>query len=246
MPAEMAAQPSDAADLTARLISLREAVENQVKASQELLDSRIKGAGTQREILLDGITVRFDLLQEEIDRRFHDLRDLLDERRDSSQHANTLLQEEMDRRLGTLDKLSVQRYDDLKELMQAGQTSADKAVQAALAAAKEAVTVAQTASEKRLDGVNEFRKTLSDQTATFVPRPEHATELKALAERVTADAARVTAMELRLTSRLDLDQGQATGSDKQIADKRLDTTVVLQIFALLVVAAGVIISIVLR
>jgi phosphopantetheinyl transferase (holo-ACP synthase) len=43
-----------------------------------------------------------------------------------------------------------------------------KAVEAALLAAKEAVIKAELAMEKRFDGVNEFRETLSDQAAQFV------------------------------------------------------------------------------
>lgn len=48
----------------------------------------------------------------------------------------------------------------------------EKAVAAALAAAKEAVVKAEAASEKRFDSVNEFRNTLKDQTATFITRGE--------------------------------------------------------------------------
>ncbi len=48
----------------------------------------------------------------------------------------------------------------------------EKAVAAALAAAKEAVTKAEVAAEKRFDSVNEFRNTLKDQTGTFVTRNE--------------------------------------------------------------------------
>jgi TolA-binding protein len=48
----------------------------------------------------------------------------------------------------------------------------EKAVAAALAAAKEAVAKAEAASEKRFEGVNEFRGTLSDQQRTLMPRAE--------------------------------------------------------------------------
>jgi hypothetical protein len=44
----------------------------------------------------------------------------------------------------------------------------EKAVAAALAAAKEAVIKAEVATEKRLEGVNEFRQSLEDQQKTFV------------------------------------------------------------------------------
>jgi len=43
----------------------------------------------------------------------------------------------------------------------------DRAVATALATAKEATAKADAATETRFEGVNEFRKTLSDQTITF-------------------------------------------------------------------------------
>lgn len=73
--------------------------------------------------------------------------------------------------------------ETLKEHLQALMTEGDrrnqqrfdgqeKAVAAALQAAKEAVTKAETAAEKRFDSVNEFRQQLSDQAASFMPRRE--------------------------------------------------------------------------
>lgn len=57
-----------------------------------------------------------------------------------------------------------------------------KAVEAALLAAKEAVIKAELAMEKRFDGVNEFRETLSDQAAQFVTLAQF-TELKERVDR---------------------------------------------------------------
>lgn len=42
----------------------------------------------------------------------------------------------------------------------------------ALASSKEAVTKAESATEKRFDSVNEFRATLTDQASRFVTRKE--------------------------------------------------------------------------
>lgn len=50
--------------------------------------------------------------------------------------------------------------------------SQEKAVASALAAAKEAVSKAENATEKRFDSVNEFRNTLKDQQGTYVTRSE--------------------------------------------------------------------------
>jgi vacuolar-type H+-ATPase subunit E/Vma4 len=59
----------------------------------------------------------------------------------------------------------------------------ERAVAAALAAEKEAVTKAESAAEKRFDSVNEFRGQLKDQTATFVPRAEMVALLKGVDEK---------------------------------------------------------------
>jgi hypothetical protein len=47
-----------------------------------------------------------------------------------------------------------------------------KAIQDALTAAEKAVVKAEVATEKRFEGVNEFRQTLSDQAANFISRKE--------------------------------------------------------------------------
>jgi hypothetical protein len=67
-----------------------------------------------------------------------------------------------------------------------GQQFADsqKAIEAALSAAKEAVTKAEHASEKRFEGVNEFRSTLADQQRTLMPRTEVEVLFQGLTERV--------------------------------------------------------------
>jgi hypothetical protein len=46
------------------------------------------------------------------------------------------------------------------------------AVGAALRAAEKATDKADAASEKRFEGVNEFRETLKDQQSTFITRTE--------------------------------------------------------------------------
>ena len=59
-----------------------------------------------------------------------------------------------------------------------------KAVAAALEAAKEAVTKAENAAEKRFDSVNEFRNTLKDQQLTLMSRAEAEVRFKAIEEKV--------------------------------------------------------------
>ena len=61
--------------------------------------------------------------------------------------------------------------------MQTALTAAERAVATALLSAEKAVTKAELAADKRFEAVNEFRQTLSDQTATFMPRTEAETRI---------------------------------------------------------------------
>ncbi len=62
----------------------------------------------------------------------------------------------------------------------------DRQVQTAFLAAESAVRKAESATEKRFDGVNEFRKQLADQAATFLPRKEFDVQLGAAIEAIDA------------------------------------------------------------
>lgn len=76
----------------------------------------------------------------------------------------------------------------------------EKATVAALAAAQRAVEKAEIAVEKRLEGMNEFRGTLSDQASMLMPRAEAENRLTTLSERVAA-----------LSSRIDRGEGKGSG-----------------------------------
>lgn len=73
----------------------------------------------------------------------------------------------------------------------------ERAVEAALTSAKEAVLKAETASEKRFEGVNEFRATLADQAATLISRTEVEQVIKALDEKVDAVTGRMDRLDGR-------------------------------------------------
>ena len=73
----------------------------------------------------------------------------------------------------------------------------EKAVVAALAAAKEAVTKAESAAEKRFDSVNEFRASLKDQQATFITRNEVDIRFKSLDDKITANNQQITQLVAR-------------------------------------------------
>jgi len=73
------------------------------------------------------------------------------------------------------ERLNQQRFEALRD------TSA-----AAMLAATTAVTKAEAATEKRLENVNEFRNTLSDQQRNLMPRSEFEALEKALTFRLDA------------------------------------------------------------
>ena len=126
------------------------------------------------------------------------------------------LRELLETRINALDRLLSRRMDD-----------ADKAISAALASAEKAVTKAETSAERRFEAVNEFRKTLSDQASTFIPRGEYDAANAAVADRVNANADRVAALELRLTSRLDRGEGSEAGAAGQRGEQRLNLSQVI-------------------
>lgn len=100
---------------------------------------------------------------------------------------------------------------------------------AALAAADKAIQKSEAAVEKRFDAVNEFRAQLSDQAASFMPRKESDVRMDALIERIDASAERINALQLQISSRLDLTQGQAQGSREATVERRASNSAVIGI-----------------
>ena len=99
--------------------------------------------------------------------------------------------------------------------------------QAALDSADKAIVKSENSSDKRFASVNEFRAQLSDQALTFMPRKESDVRIDAIAEKIEANANRINELQLRLSSRLDLSQGQMTGGREAIMDKRTANGAVL-------------------
>jgi hypothetical protein len=75
--------------------------------------------------------------------------------------------------------------------------SQDDAVKTALISAKEATAKFEAANEKRFEGVNEFRATLSDQAATFISRTEVDQQVKALDDKIDLVTGRMDRLEGR-------------------------------------------------
>src|SRR5678809_79588 len=62
--------------------------------------------------------------------------------------------------------------------------SQDEKTNLAMSSSERATTKAEMAVEKRFESVNEFRKSLSDQTATFLSKSEAEPRFQSLAEKV--------------------------------------------------------------
>jgi hypothetical protein len=98
--------------------------------------------------------------------------------------AEITLREHLETMLVERDKRYEQKFNDTKIAVDAALIAADKAVAAALAGQKEAVTKAEVAAEKRFESVNEFRSTLSDQQRNLMPRVEVEIMMKSVAEKI--------------------------------------------------------------
>ncbi len=85
------------------------------------------------------------------------------------------LKEVLTLKIEALEKLSGQRFEAM-----------DKAVAAALAAAKEAVEVAEKNAEKWRDSANEWRAAMSDKDARLMTRTEVELSIHALNEKITS------------------------------------------------------------
>jgi hypothetical protein len=84
------------------------------------------------------------------------------------------------------DKRYEQRFTSIESATALALSAAKELTKAALDAANAAVTKAEAANEKRLENVNEFRDTLSDQQRTLLPRTEADARLAAISEKVEA------------------------------------------------------------
>ena len=100
------------------------------------------------------------------------------------------------------DAIARERIVALDRRLTEQMAAQDRATQIAMQAAEKAVSKAEAASDKRFDAVNEFRQTLSDQTATFITRKE-----------VEALFAGTNGTLGRLESQANTNTGKASGAD---------------------------------
>jgi len=114
--------------------------------------------------------------------------------------------------LDTLEEFLTSKIKALSEFTSAESRASKEAVSAALAAVKEqsaaamtaaekAINKAELATEKRFEGVNEFRDTLSDQAATFLARTEYISGHKVLEEKMNSLDRRIVGLETEKTTK---------------------------------------------
>lgn len=107
----------------------------------------------------------------------------------------------------------------LRDTFTAQIVSQKEAIGAAIASADKAVAKAETATEKRFESVNEFRKTLDDQSKDMQTKSEANLRFTALEERLT-EAMRGVNSKID-TMRASLDQ-QHDGLEKRLNDLSAD------------------------
>ena len=96
----------------------------------------------------------------------------------------------------------IKRLDQLRSSDQLATTTAltaaEKAVAAALAASDKAVDKSEMAQKVVNEGQNEFRGTLRDQAATFMPRAETESLVRELRGLIAAQSAHISDLRSRL------------------------------------------------
>jgi len=128
--------------------------------------------------------IRNDALRLYTDEGFNALRRSLDQFRDEFHDYIQSLHTEIDR-----------RFLEAAQAVATAANAQQRAIDAALISAEKAVDKANTANEKRFEGVNEFRGQLTDQAATFIARPEYASTIDALGDKVDTLDSRLTGVQ---------------------------------------------------
>lgn len=172
---------------------------------------------TLREHMNQKMNDQRDMLRREIDAALGAVRQQIADLRDSGRLMTADLRDSVHVQAEDHRRMLDERYATQTKALDAAFKAAEQAVAVALSNAEKATVKAETAAERRFESVNEFRRTLSDQTATFIPRVEYDTTRKGLEDKVNALNERANNLELRFTSRLDLASGTSTGERGAIA-----------------------------
>ena len=150
------------------------------------------------------------------------------------------------RRFEDLRTMLDERYATQTKALDAAFKAAEQAVQTALASQEKAVSKAEAAADKRFEAVNEFRQQLADQTSNFPTRLEMSTRLDSITADVNRNTQEIRALELRLTSRLDLMTGGQAGASASRTDQRQNigalTGIIGAVIAVVAIAVTILIA----
>lgn len=141
----------------------------------------------------------------------------------SSAATDVSLREYLMAQINAAEKLSDQRFQAMKEQ-----------VAAAFESSQRAIDKADEATEKRFEGVNEFRAALSDQATRFVTTET----LLSLGEKLEAAIERNRDDLDKLSKRIDLREGEVSGSRLTYGTLAALLAAFATIIGILVVAAN--------
>lgn len=105
------------------------------------------------------------------------------------------LKEYLESLLAAADLRYQQRFESQEQNLATAITAQEKAIGAALSSAERAVAKAENATEKRFEGVNEFRGALEDRDRLNMPRAEAESRLIAISEKTDNNSARIDRLE---------------------------------------------------
>lgn len=134
----------------------------------------------------------------------------------------------LDQRASTLDREFHEHLEQVRHENALAFLNSDKAVQAALASAKEAVQKAEEANRAKFESVNEFRAQLADQAASFMSRVEVQALFAGMSDRVA-----------RAEERLNVGQGQDQGHATAEALRRAGNQQVVSIIGAIIAVVSV-------
>jgi len=127
----------------------------------------------------------------------------------------------------TLRQHTDQRFDDMARLLDERFTSQTKAIDKAL-----------DAVERRFEGVNEFRQTLTDQAATFVRQDVAEARFAQVAEASERKRQQIAQLEIRTAET----GAAASANTASRVERRATTTLVIAVLTLLILALSVYIA----
>lgn len=148
--------------------------------------------------------------------------------------------------------------DTVKEYLDGRITDLDRQVSSDIVHVRETAVAAQRNSQTAIDkveattkdkfeSVNEFRKTLADQSDRMMPRVECDARLSALSEKMDiASSKSVERLELvigrldKLETRLNIREGAEAGSKDSKIERREDTKITISMVVMIVAVVGVV------